>query len=340
MKALVTGASGFLGAHLAETLIKKGDEVVSVLHDNLPRTPADILGVRNKVTWCVGDIRDSALVKRVLSDYDIQMVYHCAALPIVKMGQRAVEPILSVNTFGTISILEAIRDMNLAIRVEELKKSRAEDRRDDGIGFVMLSTDKVYGPMLYNRPYLETDPLEALAPYETSKACADLIARMYHAMDFIKNVVVFRPSNQFGPGDFLNYRIIPNVIKSCLLGKRPILFNGMTYTREFTYCEDLMSAFMLARDNLKTMTGNAYNIGSGEQLDQNGVINEILKHFPGIEPELREPEAYSRKEIPYQVLDSSKIQKLGWKSQWSFAQGIDTTVKWWREHPEVWNARN
>lgn len=337
MKALVTGASGFLGAHLAGTLLDVGDDVISIQHDRLPLTPADVLGIYDEVTWCDGDIRDTALIKRILSDYDVRIVYHCAALPIVKMGQRSCEAILDVNTVGTIKILEAIRDLNSAVRIEELKKNQDND---DGIGFVMLSTDKVYGPMLYNRPYLETDPLEALAPYETSKACADLIARMYYAMDFIKNVIVFRPSNQFGPGDFLNYRIIPNVIKNCLLGKRPILFNGMTYTREFTYCEDLMQAFLLARNNLKSMSGQAYNVGSGEQRDQNGVINEILKHFTGVEPELREPEAYSRKEIPYQVLDSSKIRKLGWTPKFSFERGIAETVEWWRENEDIWNSKN
>jgi CDP-glucose 4,6-dehydratase len=326
LRALVTGAAGFIGANLAKKLIANGDEVVSILHDDISLTPAHVLGVYDKITWCRGDIKDingEALIKRILSDYDVRMVYHCAALPIVKMGQRASRPIFEVNTMGTLSVLEALRDVNASAGTKLPE-----------VGLVMLSTDKVYGTMMYGRPYKEEDPLNGLAPYEASKACADLIARTYHAMGFVKKLVVFRPCNQFGPGDFLNYRMIPNVIRNCVRGERPIMFRGMDYTREFGYIDDLTDAFLFARDNMATMAGQAYNIGSGAQLDQNIVITEILKHFPGIEPVMKDPEPYVQ--IPYQLLDTSKANMLGVKSKWSFAEGISATVKWWKEHPEIW----
>ncbi len=185
------------------------------------------------------------------------------------------------------------------------------------------------------RPYRESDPLFANAPYELSKACADMTVRMYQSMNYLKNAVVVRPSNQYGPAD-LNPRIIPNTIRRCLKGQRPIIFDGVTYTREFTYVEDTVEALLLLSQRLPDITGQAFNIGTGVQKDQNEVVTQILKCFPGLQSELRPPKAYTRKEIPYQILDSSKIRNLGWKPNTDFATGVLKTVYWWRKHPELW----
>src|SRR2546425_2505704 len=223
MRTLVTGASGFIGAHMARRLLSEGHEVVSILHDLTPSSTARLLDIYDRVTWCIGDIRDEQLVKRILGDYNIDMVFHFAALPIVEMGMRSCRPMFEINFMGTLSILEAMR----------------EGRKDTGL--LYIATDKVYGPMQYGRPYEEHDALFANAPYELSKACADMTVRMYHSMEYLKNVVVVRPSNQYGVAD-LNPRIIPNTIRRCLKGESPIIYDGVTYTREFTYVSDTVEA--------------------------------------------------------------------------------------------------
>jgi len=319
MRTLVTGASGFIGAHMAKKLLAEGHSVVSILHDFNPKNTASLLGIYDQITWCIGDIRDEQLLKRILGDYNIDMVYHFAALPIVEMGMRSCRPMFEVNFMGTLSILEALREATIS-------------KQD--VGLVYIATDKVYGPMMYGRPYKEEDPLFANAPYELSKACADMTVRMYHNMEYVKNVVVLRPSNQYGPAD-LNPRIIPNTIRRCLNGLGPVIYDGVTYTREFTYVEDTIEAALMLSQRFPGVSGQAFNIGTGEQKDQKQVIVEILKYFPDMLPDLQPPKAYTRKEIPYQVLDNSKILSLGWKPKTSFEQGIAETVEWWKQFNET-----
>ncbi len=318
VRTLVTGASGFIGAHMARRLLSLGHEVVSISHDRVPMSTARLLDIQDKVTWCDGDIRDEQLIKRILGDYSIDYIYHFAALPIVEMGMRSCRPMFEVNFMGTLSILEAMREATVSGK---------------DIGLLYVATDKVYGPVEYGRAYRENDALNANAPYELSKACADMTVRMYKNMDYAKNVIVVRPSNEYGPAD-LNPRIIPNTIRRCLKGFGPVIYDGVTYSREFTYVDDTIDALMLLTE--KGISGEAYNIGSGDQKDQKGVVSEILKYFPEALPDLQPAKAYSRKEIPYQVLDSSKIKALGWSAKTSFEEGIRLTGQWWSEHPELW----
>lgn len=332
MKVLVTGASGAVGSNLAKALLERGDEVVSIRHDERPIDCAKLLGVDSEITWARGDITDESLVKRVLADYEISMVYHLAALPIVKMGTRTTRPIFETNLMGTLSVLEAIKEATAA---------------KFDVGLVYLATDKVYGETDWGRAYKETDPLNAMAPYETSKACADMTCRMFHKMSFIKKLVVIRPSNMYGPGDF-NSRIIPNTIKRCLRGSNPILFKDLVYVREFTYFKDAVRAFIELGDSLMKPTfptgwvnGETFNVGSGQSRTQEQVVTEILRQFPNLKPELTEPEPHFRIEIPYQTLDHTKLaHTIGWEPWVSFETGIKVTIEWWRLHPELWSTES
>src|SRR6266487_6275636 len=132
MRALVTGASGFIGAHMALRLLDSGAEVISISHDRVPVSTARLLDIQDRVTWCDGDIRDEQLIKRILGDYNIDQIYHFAALPIVEMGMRSCRPMFEVNFMGTLSILEAMREATVSGK---------------DVGLMYVSTDKFYGPI-------------------------------------------------------------------------------------------------------------------------------------------------------------------------------------------------
>src|SRR5712664_4631691 len=313
MRVLITGASGAIGSNLAKAFIERGDQVISIEHDEHPIDSASALGVKKQITWARGDIVNETFVKRVISDYEIDLVYHLAALPIVRTGAKSIRPVYEVNLMGTLSILEALKEQTLS---------------GTDIPLVYIATDKVYGPTEWGRPYKESDPLLANSPYECSKACADMTVRMYNSMGFIKYAVTVRPSNQFGPGD-MNSRVIPNTIRRVLQGKSPILYRGITYVREFTYFDDTCRAFMALGDQIRDprISGEAFNLGSGETADQEGVVNEILNNFPDIRPEWREPEPYTRKEIPYYFLDHTKLtERTSWRAMVPFEMGIADTI--------------
>src|SRR6266566_8743217 len=129
VRTLVTGASGFIGAHMARRLLSLGHEVVSISHDRVPMSTARLLDIQDKVTWCDGDIRDEQLIKRILGDYSIDQIYHFAALPIVEMGMRSCRPMFEVNFMGTLSILEAMREATVSGK---------------DIGLLYVATDKFY----------------------------------------------------------------------------------------------------------------------------------------------------------------------------------------------------
>src|SRR6266700_5581160 len=228
MKVLVTGATGALGSNLAKRLPAEGHSVFSIRHDESPVDSAKVLGIDDKKTWSRGDVVDETLVKRIISDYDIYLVYHLPALPIVRVGTRTVRPLYDVNLIGTLIILEALKE---------------QTGWGSDVGMVMMSTDKVHGETTYGRQYLETDPLDAMAPYETSKACADMTCRMFQRMGCVKRLSVVRLSNIYGPGD-MNPRLIPNTIRKCLRQQPPIIYNGITYLRELTLFEDFVEAMV------------------------------------------------------------------------------------------------
>jgi CDP-glucose 4,6-dehydratase len=318
MSVLVTGASGFIGAHLAKFLLGKEKEVISIIHDVKPLTTAKLLNIEDKITWTHGSILDETFLKRVIADYEIEKIYHLAALPIVRVATRTTIPIFQTNIMGTCNILEAMKEQH---------------RSGQNISMLFMSTDKVYGDA-GEVPYNENMPLNALNPYEASKACADLITRCYNKSYELKTVIA-RPCNIFGEAD-LNSRLIPNSIKNCLMGKPPIIFKGITYVREFIYIKDACDALYLLMENIEKTAGEVYNIGSGDHYNQEEVINKILEYFPNLKGEYRDPPPYTRVEIPFQKLDTTKIyRKFGWKVGTTFSKGLENTINWYKANLDL-----
>lgn len=307
--SLVTGTTGSIGGHLAKFLLNRGDNVVGIVHDRHPqsRNVLNLLDIEKDLHIAYGDITDPLFVKRVVADMEVDEIYHLAALPIVRVGNVSPAPIFDVNINGTINVMEAAKDSNASV--------------------LYMSTDKVYGHH-GNVPYKEDFALNGLNIYEASKACADLIVRSYNYVYGIP-IVVSRSCNIYGPSD-LNSRLIPNTIRNCLMNKPPLIFDGVGYTREWIYVDDIVNALSILMANISKTNGQCYNIGTGFSASQEGVINEILKHFPGLKPQIIPPPKYTKKEIPYQTLDSEKIRKaLGWSTKVAFPEGIKITVDWW-----------
>ena len=315
MVVLVTGASGFVGAHLAKYLLERKQEVISITHDRHTLTTASLLDIENRLIWARGDILDETFLKRVVSDYEVDQIFHLAALPLVRVATRTTIPIFQTNIMGTCNVLEAAKEQLLS---------------GYDISVLYLSTDKVYGDS-GGIPYNEEMPLKALNPYESSKACADIITQCYHKRFGLKTVVA-RACNIFGEAD-LNRRLIPNSIKKCLQGQSPVIFKGITYIREFIYAKDACEALITLMEKIDKTNGEIYNVGSGFHFNQEQAIQEILKQFPSLKGEYQDPPSYTRVEIPFQRLNSSKIQKeLGWKAKTSFQEGLEKTIKWYRNN--------
>lgn len=313
--SLVTGTTGSIGAHLAKFLIERGDYVVGIVHDKHPesRNVLKLLDIEKDLHIVYGDITDPVFVKRAVIDMEVENIYHLAALPIVRVGNVSPVPIFDVNINGTVNIMEAAKDANASV--------------------LYMSTDKVYGHH-GNVPYKEDFALNGLNIYEASKACADLIVRSYNYVYGVP-IVISRSCNIYGPSD-LNSRLIPNTIKNCLMNSPPLIFDGVGYTREWIYVEDVVKALAGLMANMPKTNGQCYNIGTGFSASQEQVIGEILKYFPTIKPKIIPPPKYTKKEIPYQTLNSEKIRKeIGWSPKISFEEGIKITVDWWKANKSL-----
>jgi len=317
--ALVTGARGFAGAWLARALLERGDRVVS-LDKGRPERPAStlsLLGIEADVIDVVGDLCDGDLVRSVLSENRVTDVYHLAAEPIV--GAFAASPLrgFETNVRGTWTLLDAC----LAEGAERV---------------VVASSDKAYGAH-ETLPYREDFALNASAPYEASKAAADVIARSYwHSYGL--PVAVTRFANIYGGGDLNFSRLVPEAVCAALDGRPPVLRSDGSPERDFLYVEDAAAAYLAIADELDRdeVRGEAFNAGDGRPYRVGEVVETIARlSGTGVEPEIR-GEGNPAGEIDRQFVDPSKLRtRCGWEPSVTLEAGLERTIDWYREHPGV-----
>jgi CDP-glucose 4,6-dehydratase len=317
--ALVTGARGFVGAWLARGLLDAGARVTSFDRRPPSGRPSTLtmLGVDGDVDEVEGDLRDPELVAQTLEERGIDTVFHLAAETIVGTVQESPVRGFESNVRGTWTLLQACREHG----VERV---------------VFASSDKAYGAH-DELPYREDFALQPTAPYEASKAAADLIARSYwHSYGL--PVAVTRFANVYGGGDLNFSRLIPEAVSAALDGRPPVLRSDGSPERDFLYVEDAVSAYLTIADGLRRedVRGEAFNAGGGSPHPVREVV-EIVARLAGtgVEPDIR-GEGNPEGEIDRQWVDPSKIRDmLSWEPVVGLEEGLRRTIEWYREHPEA-----
>lgn len=323
MRALVTGAHGFVASHLAGALLARGNEV-RILDRPAPRiadvggerrSALDLLGLRDEVEVAEGDLRDTDAVAAAVAGCD--SVFHLAAQTIVGVARQAPAETFETNVRGAWNVFEACREHG-AERV------------------VFASSDKAYGasPEL---PYREDFPLRAVNPYDASKAAADVIARSY-AHAYGVPLAVTRFANVYGGGDLNFSRLIPETVVAVIEPRPPVIRSDGTPERDFLHVDDAVSAY-LALDELLASgrgVGEAFNAG-GERPHSVREVVETIAAASGeeIEPDFQ-GEGTPDGEIDRQYVDSSKLRELtGWRPGVELRAGLERTLDWYRAHPEA-----
>jgi CDP-glucose 4,6-dehydratase len=317
--ALVTGARGFAGAWLARALLERGERVVSLDkgRDERPFSTLSLLEIDGEVVDVVGDLGDGDSLRSLLAEHEIRSVFHLAAETIVGTVQASPVRGFETNVRGTWTLLDACVDAG----VERV---------------VVASSDKAYGahPEL---PYREDFALQATAPYEASKAAADIIARSYWP-SYGLPVAVTRFANIYGGGDLNFSRLIPEAVCAALDGRPPVLRSDGSPERDFLYVEDAASAYLAIADGLDRddVRGEAFNAGGGRPYAVGEVVAMIAGLAgTGVEPDIQgtgNPEG----EIDRQYVDPTKLeQTCGWAPAVDLEEGLRRTIDWYREHPQV-----
>ncbi len=312
-RVFVTGATGLLGGWLVRRLVGGGADVVALVRDWVPQSVLLSSDLLSRVTLVRGDVRNQTLLERALAEYEIDTVFHLAAQTIVGVANRNPVSTLDSNIRGTWALLDAVRRSPLVTAV------------------VTASSDKAYGDH-EQLPYDETAALRGEHPYDASKSCADIVARMY-AVTFGVPVAITRCGNFYGGGDLNWNRLVPGTIRSAFRGERPVIRSDGTLIRDYFYVEDGAAAYMRLAEELHArpeLRGEAFNFSNELQLDVLALTGKILARMRSqLVPDVR---ADARHEIRHQWLSAAKARKLlGWKPEFTIEEGLDRTIAWYGE---------
>ena len=305
---LVTGGAGFIGSHIVETLVRRGDSV-RVLDNLSSGKKENLAAVADRIDFIEGDIRTPETCSAAVKGMD--HVLHEAALASVV---RSVEdPLLNnaVNVTGTLNMLLAARDAGVK-------------------SFVLASSSAVYGddPSLPKEEGKEGRPL---SPYAVSKLVGEKYAQTFHAL-FGMNAVSLRYFNVFGPRQdpFSQYAaVIPLFIAKILRGERPVVYGDGEQSRDFIFVENVVQANIEAAESASAR-GEVVNIASGVGMTINGLleaVNEVLG--TKIEAAHSDPRPG---DIKHSIADVRKARRLmDFAPGVSFSDGLRETAAWYKK---------
>lgn len=313
--AFVTGATGFVGAHVVRQLLENGAKVVCLQRDAIRANSLEIFDLQNKVTIINGSVEDLSLMERILNEYEIDAVFHLAAQALVGAANRSPLSTFETNIRGTYILLEACRRSEMVKRI------------------VVASSDKAYGSH-DSLPYQEDFPLQGRYPYDVSKTCTDLISQSF-AHSYNLPVTITRSANIYGACDLNLSRIIPGTIISVLKNEHPIIRSDGTPIREFIYVDDIARGYLILAENIDEAQGEAFNFGTNEPIQMLDLVEKIVSLMDK-EKELPPRIMLKTKiegEIDAQYLSADKVSsRFGWKAKVSLEEGLRQTIEWYQIH--------
>jgi CDP-glucose 4,6-dehydratase len=324
----VTGINGFIGGNLAKDLLQKGANVFGLIRNVSEKTFLYFENIAKDVIIIKGDITDKDLMCRIVSEEKINIVYHLAAQVEVGVGLQNPYLTFETNIRGTYTLLEAIR----------LHRDLIESA-------VFASTDKAYGSYSPNKmPYKEDYPLLPKYPYDTSKACADMIAQAYANKVFNIPLVVTRFSNIYGPGQLNFSALIPDSITAALGYSKFIPRGDGSMIRDFIFVEDVVDLYLRIGETIshdpENISGEIFNAGTNDPI----LVRDMLKKvytlagnkgdFQDILTLMKEKKTIG--EIQCQYMNYDKVNKyFNWKPNHSLDDGLNKAIEWYRRWKSV-----
>jgi len=258
MNILVTGAAGFIGSHVAEALLARGDRVTGLDNFNDYYSPvrkrANVASLmpNPRFTLCESDVRDEEAMRRICADGKFDAVIHLAAMAGVRYSIERAPLYVDVNVRGTVNMLEATRKAGVP-------------------HFVFASTSSVYG-RTDQLPFREGDPVgHPLAPYPATKIAGEAMGHAYHNL-FGLSFFALRFFSVYGPRgrpDMMPYHITDCIVR----GRQFTLYEGGEMFRDWTYVGDTVSGIVAAADN--PLGYQVVNLGRGEPVRMADFVEQI-----------------------------------------------------------------
>ncbi len=317
---LVTGSDGFIGSHLVEALVARGEMVRAFVYYNsfnswgwLDTLPKETLA---KLEVFAGDIRDPNGVRKAMQGVDT--VYHLAALIAIPFSYHSPDSYVDTNIKGTLNVLQAARDLGT--------------RR-----VMVTSTSEVYGTARYV-PIDEAHPYQGQSPYSATKIGADRLAESFFR-SFQLPVTIVRPFNTYGPRQSAR-AVIPTIITQLLAGRDEIHLGALSPTRDFLFVKDTVAGFLAIADSPDTI-GEEINIATQTEISIGDLAAELVRQ---IRPEAKivcEAERLrpANSEVERLLGANAKICRLtGWAPKVSLPEGLGITIEWLKKNLEKYKV--
>jgi NAD dependent epimerase/dehydratase len=317
---LITGAGGFIGSHLTESLLKSGARIRAFVRYNsrgdrglLSLLPPEIC---REVEIVAGDLRDLEAIRQAM--LGVSHVFHLGALIAIPYSYINPAEVVETNVIGTLNVLLAARDRE----VERI---------------VHTSTSEVYGTALY-APIDETHPLQGQSPYSASKIGADKLAESFYR-SFDLPVVTLRPFNTYGPRQSAR-AVIPTIIIQTLT-QPAIQLGNLEAKRDLTYISDTVTGYLRVAET-PGVEGETFNLGTGDEIKIFDLAQEIIALLGAdVKIAVNRSRLRPEKSEVHRLLSDNRLARtrLGWQPQVSLQEGLSHTIEWVTHHLNFYHTK-
>lgn len=323
---LVTGGAGFIGSSFLRTRFADAAFTANVVNLDLLTYAGNLENLAGHVEkaeqvgryrFVRGDIRDQALIERLLEEHAVDCVVHFAAESHVDRSIHGPRDFIETNVLGTFAILEAVR---------------ARCATGQQVHLHHVSTDEVFGSLGDTGFFVESTAYDPRSPYSASKAASDHLVSAY-AHTYGLSTTLSNCSNNYGPFQFPE-KLIPLMIANCLEGKPLPVYGDGQNVRDWLYVDDHAEAVWLVIT--RAAAGTSWNVGGRNEKKNLDLLHELIgvvARQAGKDPaELLQLITFVKDRPGHDrryAIDCSKIEHyLGWRPRHDFASGLEATVRW------------
>jgi dTDP-glucose 4,6-dehydratase len=320
---LVTGGAGFIGSNLVRHLYKKYPDYRLLVVDaltyagNVHNCPDGALGSDRYEFW-YGDVRNGELMDTLVGQADI--VVHMAAESHVTRSIYDNKLFFETDVLGTQAVANAV------------VKHRNRINR-----FIHISTSEVYGTALAEK-MSEEHPLNPMSPYASAKCGADRLVYSYWATYNVPAVIV-RPFNNYGPYQHLE-KAVPRFITSVILGEPLTVHGDGEAARDWLFVEDHCEALdALIHTDIAAIRGQVINIGTERHRSVLEIAEAVLKAMGPCDSQIQFVGGRPGQVFRH-TADASKLKNLiDWEPKLSFEEGLERTIRWYRDNEAWWRPQ-
>ena len=313
MKLLVTGGLGFIGSNFILRMLEREDiEITNVDAELFGSDYRNLSQIKhsNRYNFVKGNISNKKLMEEQISKCDA--VVNFAAESHVDRSINDANPFLVSNIRGAFTILDIITK----------QKKR----------MIQISTDEVFGSLNQGTADEKTK-FNPSSPYASTKAAAELLINSY-SVTFDSDVIITRCTNNFGPRQFAEKLIPKTIILANNNSKIPIYGEGKNI-RDWIYVDNHCDAVEMSL--FKGKSGESYNISAKNEIDNITIVKKILKIMDKSEELIEFVEDRPGHDFRYSMTSKKISEELGWKIDIDFEKGLEKTIQWYLDNPEIMN---